>query len=188
MKKFSAILVVMALSLAGAFAQTGDPLPNWSGGILVSGTTPQNGTSAVQTFTMTGFGAETLSLTFQGPTASVTFTGTEANSAISAAVKTALAALPTFDGTSQLTVATTGTTDRFVAVTFAGNLANLSVPLMTVTTSGTFVSSGTLTTPGVTADGRRSAKGTLLIDTAAGTLYQNSGTFPNPSWSKVSGQ
>lgn len=96
---------------------------------------PSNGTSEVQTITLSAFAACVLSLTFMGRSTSVTFTGAEDNTAIDTAVTAALEGLATI-GTGGVTVGVTGTTNRAIAVTFAGNLGKLAVEPITASVSG----------------------------------------------------
>jgi hypothetical protein len=106
---------------------------------------PSAGTSEVQTITLSNFGACTLSMVFGGQTATVTFAGTENNTAIDTAVTAALEALSTI-GTSNVSVGVTGTTDRAIAVTFAGALAKKSVAAISATASGGSAVQATLST------------------------------------------
>lgn len=106
---------------------------------------PSNGTSEVQTITISSFGACTLILTFKGASTTLTFTGSEINSAIDTAVLAALIALRTI-GTSGVTVSTSGTTDRAIAVTFAAQLGKLDVDALVASVSGGSAVAATLST------------------------------------------
>lgn len=106
---------------------------------------PSAGTSEVQTITISNFGACTLSLGFMGAAASVTFTGSEDNTAIDTAITAALEGMHTI-GTGNVTVSVSGTTNRAAAVTFAGVLGKLAVPLITATASGGSAVRATLST------------------------------------------
>lgn len=106
---------------------------------------PSNGTSEVQTITLSSFGACTLTLTFKGASTSVVFAGTENNGAIDTAVLAALIALRTI-GTSGVTVSTSGTTDRAIAVTFAAQLGKLDVDALVASVSGGSAVAATLST------------------------------------------
>lgn len=116
------------------------PLPT-----IESAGVPGNGTSEVQTVTITAFGACVLGLNFKGARAYVTFTGAEDNTAIGVAVLAALVALWTI-GASNVTVASTGTTDRAIAITFAAALGKLNVDAIIATLTGGSPVSATLTT------------------------------------------
>ena len=186
MKKILSIVFGFAFAVSG-FAQSGDPLPPFTPAIpLCTATTPQNGTSEVQAFTISALQAATIQFSFQGKTATLTLSGTEAdNAAISSEFKTSLESMATIGG-SNTSVATTGTAARVVAVTFTGTKANLALPQISGTvTSGSLTLTGTTTTQGITADGRSTPKGTLIINKGAATLYINQGSFPSPSWVKV---
>lgn len=113
--------------------------------VLANAGAPSNGTSEVQTITISAFAACTLAMTYEGATASVTFTGSEDNTAIDTAVTTALEGLRTI-GTGGVTVSVSGTTNRAIAVTFAGNLGKLAVNLITAAVTGGSAVAATLST------------------------------------------
>lgn len=139
---------------------------------------PVGGTSEVQTVTVTG--------TPTGGTFKLKFgpfeTAAIAHNAAGATVQTELRALPNI-GAAGVTVSGAGP----YVVTFAGNLAKLAVPLMTLAnnslTGGTTPSVTIVeTTPGVNATYRGAAVGALLVDTTNKKLYINTGTALEPTW------
>ena len=73
-----------------------------------------------------------------------------------------------------------------ITVTFGGNNAKNNVSEMTVDNNSLAGSSPTVavttSTPGVVADGRLSARGTLCVASDTGNLYVNLGASPNPTW------
>ena len=150
---------------------------------------PSNGTSAVQTVTLSGFDACVLTLSFDGFTAVVPFGGEEDNTAIDAAVTAALEALPSI-GTGGVSVAVTGTTDRAIAITFTGNLAKKAVGAVTAALSDDDEPTVDVAqaTPGVDASGRGASKGATLIDTSNGKAYINTGTAVEPAWTVIGTQ
>lgn len=192
--KFLTLILAAALALTlPAFAGT-DPLQNWSGGILTTAGTPGNGTSCIQTITFGGTPTGgTFTLKYAGrPTSAIAWSAT--NSTLVANIDAALEALPTLSGGSSVTTAVGTMTAGIgtITVTFTGNYAKLLVPVMTVTSSLTGTAptlACAITTAGVTADGRSSAKGMLCIDATNGILYQNQGTSGlAPTWVKVSSE
>jgi len=114
-------------------------------GIFLSDGAPGAGTSEVQTLTISDFAACSLLLTFLGDSATVTFDGTENNTAIDTAVTTALEGLATI-GSGGVTVSVSGTTNRAIAITFAGNLGKLAVDMISQTVSGGSAVAATLST------------------------------------------
>jgi len=153
---------------------------------------PAQGTDEVQTLTIGGSPTTgTFKLTFDGfTTAAINWSST--NNTLRDNVDAALEALPNV-GTGGVTVAV-GTMTAGVGtltITFAGNLANLVVPTITVA-NNSLDGSGTVavaeTTPGVNATMRGAAKGALLIDTTNGILYINTNTALDPTWTKVGTQ
>lgn len=143
---------------------------------------PVDGTNEVQTLTVNGSPTGgTYRLAFEGyTTAAIAF------DAAAAAVQTALRALPSI-GTAGVGVA--GSAGGPYTITFAGNLAKLAVPLITVPynnlTGGTAPANPPTvaeTTPGVTATGRGIAVGGKYVDTDDGTEYRNTGTPLEPTW------
>jgi hypothetical protein len=144
------------------------------------GSTPSNGTSAVQTLTVTGTPTGgTFRLSWRGQR-----TATIAHNATAATVQTALRALSRIGGSG---VTVTGDAGGPWAVTFAGPLAKLEVPLIALAanslTGGTSPSvSVANTTPGVTATARGAPAGAELIDTSTGKRYANRGSTTSPDW------
>jgi len=183
-----AILFAFLVAAVGAFAQSGDPLPPFTPAVPVcTAIAPVNGTNEVQTFTISTLTSGTIQFGFQGKTANLSLSGTEAdNAAISAEALVAIGSMAT-TGTGNLSVSTTGTGARAIAVTFTNNLGKLNVAQMTAAVlAGSLTVTPATSTPGVTADGRNTPKGTLLIDKADGALYINTGAPPAPTWTKVS--
>lgn len=125
------------------------PLTNVISGMttaeLTNAGAPTAGTSEVQTITLSNFGACTLRLGFMGASADVTFTGSEDNTAIDTAVTAALEGMHTI-GSGNVSVSVSGTTNRAMAVTFAGNLAKRALPLMTASVIGGATVQATLST------------------------------------------
>ena len=158
-------------------------------GPLRSAGVPSNGTSAVQTVTLSAFDACVLTLSFDGFTAVVTFDGEEDNTAIDNAVTAALEALPSV-GVGGVSVAVTGTTNRAIAITFTGNLAKKAVGAVTAALGEEDVPTVAVaqTIPGVDASGRGAAKGATLLDTVNGKAYINTGTSTEPAWTVVGSQ
>lgn len=150
---------------------------------------PSNGTSAVQTVTITGFDACVLTMSFDGYTAVVAFDGDEENTDIDTAVTAALEALPSI-GTGGVSVGVTGTTDRAIALTFTGNNAKKNVSLVTAALGAEDEPTvdAANTTPGVTASARGAGKGATLLDTTNGKAYINTGTPQEPAWTVIGTQ
>lgn len=188
MKKF---ILALCLLPVLAFAGT-DPLPPFQDHSRQVAGTPSNGTNCIQTITIGGTPTGgTFKLTYKGAqSAAITWSAT--NATLVANIDAALEALITI-GTSGVTTATGTITAGIgtITVTFTGNNAKLLIPVMTVASSLTGTAptlAVAITTAGVTADGRTSAKGTCAIDTTNGILYQNQGSSPNPAWVKVSAE
>lgn len=150
---------------------------------------PSNGTSEVQTLTLSAFGACTLTLGFKGASTSIVLAGTEDNTALPAAIVAALVGLRTI-GAGGVTATSSGTTDRAVAITFAAALGKLDVDLITASVAnGATVAAVATTTPGVTATARGQAlTGQLLVDSTTGKWYSNTGTATAPTWTVVGSQ
>lgn len=191
MKKVLHLIALLALCLP-AYSQSGDNLPTFPARALQCGTVPVAGTNEIQTITLGGTPTGgTFTITFNGfTTSAITWTATDAT--LVSSIDTALEALPNI-GTGGVTTAagTVSSGIGTITVTFTGNNAKLDVALMTGTSSLTGTSPTlaiATTTAGVTADGRSSAKGTLLIDITNGILYINTGTSLNPTWTKVGTQ
>lgn len=147
---------------------------------------PANGTSEVQTLTITGTPTGgTFKLEFRGQR-----TATIAFNAAAAAVVTALEALSTI-GTGGVTATGTLATPTFeVVITFAGALAARAVPLITVVesalTGGTTPAAAVAeTTPGVDGTLREGQVGTRYVDTDTGILYIKTAAS---TWTKVGAQ
>lgn len=144
---------------------------------------PANGTSEVQTLTITGTPTGgTFKLAFEGfQTADIAF------DADAAAVDAALEALPTI-GTGGVTCGGGALPGTPVTITFAGNLAKKAVPLVTVAenalTGGTTPEAAVAeTTPGVDAAFRSAPTGAVAVNTANGARYRNtSTTTQQPAW------
>ena len=180
-------VMVAAITLAataGLFAA--DTL--FKGDIFQKGSAPTNGVNAVQTITIGGTPTGgNFTLSFQGKTtAPINWTAT--NATLVSRVDSALEALATI-GTGGVVTANSTLSSGIGAMTATfsgGNLAHLAIGNMTASAANLTGTSPTvsisLTTAGVTADGRKSLPGSLLINTATGAIYSNSGTPLNPSW------
>jgi hypothetical protein len=150
---------------------------------LTNAGAPVAGTDEVQTLTATGSAAGgTFRLGFQGSTT----TALIFNAGIGA-IDAALEALPTI-GIGGVVCAGGPLGVAPVTVTFSGpQVAKRAVPNLVLAenllTGGTNPTVAVAeTTPGVDATGLGAPKGALLIDTNAGTLYQNTGTAAAPTW------
>jgi hypothetical protein len=149
---------------------------------------PVAGTNEVQTLTIGGTPTGgTFVLGYEGLSTSA-IPWSNVNVTLLASITTALNAHPSL-GTSAV-VATAGTLTAGIGtilLTFSGApVAGKAVATMTVVDNSLTGTSPTLaiaeTTPGVNATGRGAPKGALLVDTNAGTLYQNTGTAAAPTW------
>lgn len=151
-------------------------------GTLKSAGAPGAGTSAVQTITVTleDSAGGTYRLSFEGARSAAL-----ADDAAAADVQTALRALRTIGATG---VGVSGSAGGPYTVTFAGTLEKQAVGLISAIEEVGVSVAVENTTPGVNATGRGSAKGTLLVDTATGILYSNTGTPTAPTWTKVGTQ
>lgn len=156
------------------------------GAIYTVGAAPSAGTDEVQTIiknsTVT---AGTFRLSFQG-----FVTDPIDWDAGTADVETALNDLPSIasGGTGLVGVVVTGGAlpGTTMTITFSGsNVAKKALPLL-VLHSNSLTGGGSMTiaegTPGVDATHRDAPKGALLLQTAAGTLFQNTGSPGAPSW------
>lgn len=154
--------------------------------VLETNAAPVNGTNEVQTFTLSALGAGTHRFSFRGKSGVLTLTGDEANNAaISAKVTTLLEGLRTI-GAGNVSVSTTGSGARAIAVTFQARLGKEALPQMTaVKLTGTPTIVVATTTPGVTATFRGSKKGQLLARLDNGSLYINTGTPAAPTWAAL---
>lgn len=160
---------------------------------LVNAGAPGAGTDEVQTITFGGTPTGgTFRLKFDGHvTTAITWSST--NNTLRDNVDAALEALPNV-GASNVTTAV-GTMTAGVGtltVTFAGALAKLAVPTITVEVNALTGTSPTIavaeTTAGVTATGRGAAPGTMLVDSTNGIHYMNTGTAFAPTWTKTGTQ
>lgn len=149
---------------------------------------PSNGVSEVQTLTIGGTPTSgTFQLGFAGRvTGNITWSST--NNTLVANIDAALEALACI-GTGGVTVAVGTMTGGIgtVTITFAGNLVNLAVPLITVEDNSLEGTAPTLavveTTPGVTATARKAALGETVKNTVTGDVYVNVvSTALSPQW------
>lgn len=153
---------------------------------------PTQGTDEVQTLTIGGSPTTgTFKLAFDGyTTTAITWSAT--NNTLRDNVDAALEALPSI-GTGGVTTAVGTMTSGVgtLTITFAGNLANMVVPTITVA-NNSLDGSGTVavaeTTPGVAATARGAKKGALLVDTTNAKLYINTNTALDPTWTVVGTQ
>lgn len=162
-------------------------------GPYVNSAAPGAGTDEVQTLTIGGTPTGgTFRLDVDGNTTG-NITWVNVNATLVAAINTALDAVL---GASQV-VAAAGTITAgigTITLTYSGSrYAKRAMPAATVAANNLTGTSPTLavaeTTPGVTATNRvGAAKGALLVDTAAGILYVNTGTAASPTWTKVGTQ
>ena len=154
---------------------------------------PTAGTDEVQTLEFGGTPTGgTFKLAFDGfTTAAITWTAVDAT--LIAAIDAALEALANI-GTGGVVVADGTLTNGIgtVTITFAGNLINLAVPLITEANNSLTGTDPTIviteTTPGVTATMRGAKKGALLIDSTNAKLYINTNTALDPTWTVVGTQ
>lgn len=163
--------------------------------IYHTATAPVNGTNEIQTLT---FGATitggTFKLGFAGKTtAAITWSST--NATLVSNIDTALEALGTIGSSGVVTAVGTITSgaNGTVTVTFSGsNVARKDVPQMTVEDNSMTGAAHTLavstTTAGVEADGRIKPTGTIIVADDTGLIYTNTGSPPNPTWTKPSAQ
>ena len=155
------------------------------------GAAPVTGTNEVQTATFgAGITGGTFTLSLDGiSTAPITHTGAAmTGAAMATAMNTALDAK---FGSAQIVAAagTFATGAGTMTLTFSGsNYARRAVSTMTVGNSLTGTTP-TLTvaetTPGVDATGRNTPKGAMVMDTATGIVYVNTGVIGTPTWTKV---
>lgn len=180
MKRYSIWFPVLFLPLL-AFAGTAS-LP--SARVLLLAGAPVAGTNEIQTITFgSGQSSGNFFLRFNNrTTASIAWSAT--NGTLVSNIDTAIEALSNVGvGGCTTAVGTMTAGIGTITVTFTGANAKSSVPTMTVpskTTSGTI--DVTETTPGVTADGRSSPLGSLLVDSTNHRIYQNQGSPPNPNF------
>jgi len=158
---------------------------------LTSAGAPGAGTDEVQTLTIGGTPTGgTFRLKFKSfITAAITWTATDAT--LVSNIDTALGALGSIGGASNITAAagTVSSGIGTITLTFVVNNGKKVQPLITVFSNSLTGTSPTLaiaeTTPGVTASGRGAAKGTHLTDTTNGIAYINTGTAVAPTWTKI---
>lgn len=149
---------------------------------------PSAGTDEVQTLTFGGTPTGgTFKLRFRGvTTAAIEWSAT--NNTLVANIDAALGALASIGSASNVTTAVGTMTAGIgtITVTFVGALAKKAVPIISVAENAMTGTSPTLevaeTTPGVSATARGAPKGALLINTTAGTLFTNTGTPDEPTW------
>lgn len=154
-------------------------------GIASGSGAPSNGTSEVQTLTITG--------TPTGGTFKIQFRGRRtaaiAYNAAAAAVQAALEALPSL-GSGQVTCGGGALPGTPVTITFAGTQAARAQPLATVVesalTGGTTPAAAiTETTPGVTGTMRDAPIGAQYVRTSNGVLYVKTAAS---TWAVAGGQ
>jgi hypothetical protein len=193
MKFITSVFLSLALLVSVAFSQSGENLPAFRN-VYSTATAPSAGANCIQTLT---FGATitggTFKLAFDGKTtAAITWVGV--NATLVSNIDTALEALATV-GTGGVTT-TAGTivngAGGTVTVTHTGDRAKQVVPAMTVAdnsmTGAAHTLTNSITTPGVSADGRILPKGSACVALDTGVWYANTGTPPNPTWVKISSQ
>jgi hypothetical protein len=158
-----------------------------NGRLFNTATAPVNGTNEVQTLTFSGSisgGSFVLSFNNKqtGP-----IPWSNVNATLIASIQTSLDALATL-GSGQTVVAVASMTAGIgtATVTFSGSkVAKMDVSQLirssSLTGSGADLAVST-TTPGVTADGRNSNKGTLCVAQDTGHIYVQTGTAPNVTW------
>lgn len=162
----------------------GQIIPGAIGRALPFAGTPSAGTDEVQFLQRGGTpSGGTFRLGFEGFTS-----GTIAYDAGTAAINAALAAMPSIGGSANILVGGTALSEAgTTTVTFRGARGAQSVGLLTLAanslTGGT-APTVTITegTAGVTATYRGVPKGGLIVDTDSGTLYVNTGTETDPTW------
>jgi hypothetical protein len=183
MKRFALLCLILTSSLLLAGTAT---LPSAKVYYLATGS-PSSGTNEVQTIT---FGSGQVSgnfyLRFNNSTTPV-IAWSSTNATLVSNIDSALESLAKI-GTGGVTTAVGTMTAGIgtITVTFTGINAHADVVEMTVpskTTSGTIVV--TTTTPGVAADGRTAANGSLLVIGDTGAVYLNTGASPSPVWQQI---
>lgn len=161
-------------------------------GHLSNAGAPVAGTDEVQTLTFGGtwLAGETFKLKFGSfTTAAIAWSAT--NSTLVSNIDAALEALSNISASGVTTAVGTMTSGiGTITVTFVGARGKKAVATMSVAsnTSAAGTLAVTETTPGVTATGRGSGRGTELTDTASGVQYINTGTADAPTWTKVGTQ
>lgn len=190
--KFPLILVALVALSCSAVGQSGEKLPTFEGSILKTGTVPNNGTSEVQTVTLTSFSGGTNKASYAGKSATIVLSGTQNNTDISSITDSALESIYTI-GSGGVSCSTTGTTNRVITITFTGKNAKKNVTtLQWEVVSGSNTAGVATLTPGVEADGRLTAKGQMAIALSSSNgkpqLFINQGTAPSPDWVPITSQ
>ncbi len=187
-KLFVAFATLLFIAVAFAFAGNPNP-PNAK--VFTTPTSPVNGTNEVQTLTFSGsISGGSFILSFNNrQTGAITWSAT--NGTLVSNIDVSLEALASIGSSGVVTAVGTMTAGiGTITVTFSGTKnAKLDVSQMIVvnnalTGAGALVAV-TTTTPGVTADGRTSAAGTLDVAADDGSLWVNLGTSPNPTWTSL---
>jgi hypothetical protein len=181
------LLLVLLLLATAAYAGNPNPPANR---VFLTSTAPVNGTNEVQTLTFSGtITGGTFVLKFNNrPTGPIPWNST--NATLVSNIQGALNALASLgSGGTVVAVGTMTSGIGTITVTFSGSLvAHLDVAQMTATSSLTGSGAAlavSTTTPGVTADGRNSAKGTLCVAQDTGYLYVNTGSSSSPTWTSI---
>lgn len=181
------IRVVLALILLVATTFAGNPNPS-NAKVFTTPDAPVNGTNEVQTLTFSGsISGGSFILSFNNrQTGAIAWSST--NATLVSNIDVSLEALNTIGASGVVTAVGTMTAGiGTITVTFSGtknaklDVSQLIVANNALTGSGALVAV-TTTTPGVTADGRTSAQGSLCVGVSTNGLYINEGTSPNPSW------
>ena len=188
MKRFASLLIAVLCSLTSAYAGTAN-LPSAKVLLLATGA-PSNGTDEVQTLTFGGTPTGgTFALRFNNSTTpAITWSAT--NGTLVSNIDSTLESLSIVGAGGVTTAVGTMTAGiGTITVTFTGKNGRADVPQMTVANNSMTGSAPTLvvstTTPGVFADGRSSAIGTLLFAAASGAFYYNTTAPPNVTWTPV---
>lgn len=186
-KNLSFISLLLLIPCVSAFAGLAN-LPGAA--VYYTATTPTAGVNEIQTLT---FGGTPAGGTFQirfNNRVSGNISWSATNATLVSNIDTALEAMFNIGTGGVVTAVGTMTAGvGTITVTFQGVNAKLDVPLMTVNANNMTGSSPTLsiatTTAGVTADGRNSKPGSLLVAQDTGHLYVNTGTLLSPVWSSL---
>ena len=176
--------VTLLLFATTAFA--GNPNPT-QGRLFITPTAPVNGTSEVQTLTFGGtITGGLFILTFNNrQTGPIAWSST--NATLVSNIDSALEALSSIGAGGVTTAVGTMTAGiGTITVTFVGKNAKLDVATVSKNSTAMTGSGASLavsvTTPGVTADGRNSSAGALCVAQDTGHIYVNTGSSPNPAW------
>lgn len=155
--------------------------------LYTTATAPVNGTNEVQTLTFSGTitGGSFILRFNNNTTGPIPWSST--NATLIASIQSALNGLASLgSGGTVVAVGTMTLGIGTATVTFSGTkVAKLDVAQMTRTNGLTGASADVVvstTTPGVTADGRLSGKGSLCVAQDTGHIYVNTGTAPNVTW------